>query len=106
MPKCKVCGGNQKTHGMFFDESYNEHYYRKDTIDSFREDCDALIVIGTALETSFAKVICVEHLRKEKLLIEVNPDPCINVGNTYTLIGYSEDALPRLFNAFYKARGA
>lgn len=90
---------------MFFDESYNEHYYRKETIDAFREDCDALIVIGTALETTFAKTICVEHLKEEKLLIEINPNPCINVGHTYTLIGYSEEALPRMFNAFYKAKG-
>jgi NAD-dependent SIR2 family protein deacetylase len=106
VPKCSECGKDMEPHSMFFDESYNEHYYRKETIDQFRAECDAVIVVGTALETNFARTICVEHLENEKLLIEVNPNPVIHVGNTYQLIGYSDEALPRMFNAFYKARGA
>ena len=44
-----------KPHCMFFDEVYNEPYYRKDTVMSFVEQSDCLVVIGTALETNLAK---------------------------------------------------
>ena len=49
IPKCGECGKNMKPHSMFFDECYSEHYYRKETVDPFFEDMDALIVVGTAL---------------------------------------------------------
>ena len=32
VPKCKDCGANMKPHSMFFDESYSERYYRRDTV--------------------------------------------------------------------------
>lgn len=72
-----------KPHSMFFDESYSEHYYRKETVDAFREHMDCLIVVGTALQTSFALRICAEHVDKELPLIEVNMEPAVTVGNTY-----------------------
>ena len=59
VPKCEVCGGNMKTHGMFFDESYSEHYYRYESVTEFYNDADAIICIGTALETTLAKKIVV-----------------------------------------------
>ena len=46
-----------KPHCMFFDEQYSEHFYRRDTVDSFLNVADCLIVVGTALATSFAKRI-------------------------------------------------
>jgi len=49
VPLCKECGKRMKPHSMFFDECYSEHYYRKETVDDFREDADLLIVVGTAL---------------------------------------------------------
>ena len=55
VPKCTQCGQPMKPHCMFFDESYSEHFYRKDTVDSFLEQSDCLIVVGTALATNFAK---------------------------------------------------
>ena len=60
VPKCEACGGNMKPHGMFFDEMYSEHYYRYDTITNYCDDADALIVIGTTLETSFARNIVIK----------------------------------------------
>jgi NAD-dependent SIR2 family protein deacetylase len=83
VPKCKECGKNMKPHSMFFDESYSEHYYRKHTVNNFYETCDLLIVIGTALATTFANNIVCITLEKETPVIEVNLEPCINVGHTF-----------------------
>lgn len=42
---------------MFFDEAYTEAINRCDTIRTFLKDVDALLIIGTALETSLANEI-------------------------------------------------
>ncbi len=83
VPLCKECGKRMKPHSMFFDEGYSEHYYRKETVDAFKEHMDCLIVVGTALQTTFALRICAEHVDKELPLIEVNMEPAVTVGNTY-----------------------
>jgi len=105
VPKCKECGKDMKPHSMFFDESYSEHYYRKETIEEFYKDCDALIVVGTALETTFALKIVTETLAREVPVIEVNMEPCIEVGHTYQIPGKAEESLPALFKDYYAAIG-
>jgi hypothetical protein len=105
VPKCKECGKDMKPHGMFFDESYNEHYYRSESIAEFYEDCDAMIVVGTTLLTSMAKKMVVMTLEREVPVIEINYEPCLQVGHTYQVIGKSDDTLPAMFSAYYKALG-
>ena len=57
VPKCQECGESMKPHCMFFDEAYSERFYRSDTVKEYIKDADCLLIIGTALETSFAKRI-------------------------------------------------
>lgn len=75
-----------KPHCMFFDESYSEHYYRKDSVDRFQEQSDCLIVVGTALATNFAKRIVAQHLEKELPVIEINLESVINRGNNIQVL--------------------
>ena len=49
VPRCGECSCPMKPHCMFFDESYNECYYRDITTRMMEKDMDAFIVIGTAL---------------------------------------------------------
>ena len=71
-----------KPHSMFFDESYSEHYYRKDTVQRFVDsECDVMIVVGTALATNMAKRIVSNMLNEEKPVIEVNMESAIERGN-------------------------
>ena len=93
-----------KPHCMFFDETYSEHFYRKDTVDSFLEQSDCLIVVGTALATGFAKKIVVQHLDKEIPVIEVNLETSIDRGNNLQVLEKSEIALPALFNEYYRLK--
>lgn len=99
IPKCQECGKNMKPHSMFFDEAYSEHYYRKETCDKYMEEADALIVIGTALQTTYALRMVVDMLAKEAPVLEMNMEPCIEVGHVYHVIGKSEETLPKLFGA-------
>lgn len=104
VPKCETCGKNMKGHGMFFDESYSEHYYRINSIMECVEKCDALIVVGTTLATGGAVKIVNQMNAKEGLIIEVNVEPCIFDGAAMQVIGKSEDTLPAMFNELYKLR--
>ena len=71
-----------KPHSMFFDEKYSEHYYRMSTVENFVADADCLVVVVTSLATNLALKIVNKFLDKEKLVIEVNLESCIPVGNT------------------------
>ena len=75
-----------KPHAMFFDESYSEHYYRDQTTNNFAEDADALIVVGTALQTSGANRLVNRLLHKMDIpVIEINNNPCIEKGYSLTV---------------------
>lgn len=83
VPLCTHCGAPMKPHSMFFDESYSEHYYRKETVDKYLEDVDCCIVIGTTLQTNFAKRIVHSCLEKEEgaPVIEINLESVLDDGN-------------------------
>jgi NAD-dependent SIR2 family protein deacetylase len=70
-----------KPHCMFFDESYSEHYYRRETVMDFVEKSDCLLVIGTALMTALANKIVDNFLDKQLPVIEINVESAINRGN-------------------------
>ena len=102
VPKCIECDAPMKFHCMCFDENYSEHYYRKETVMNFINECDCLIVVGTALATSLAKEIVTAVLEKELPVIEVNLETSIGVGNNIQVLSKSEIALPALFEEYYR----
>ncbi len=93
-----------KPHAMFFDETYNEHYYRHETtkfIENNETDC--LIVIGTALATSGARTFVFNTLNKNEIpVIEFNLEPQCEVGYALQVTEKCETALNSFFNEFYK----
>ena len=91
---CKECGKVMKPHCMFFDECYSEKYYRRDTVNSYLDEADCLIVVGTALQTGFAIKIVNEMIKKDAPIIEVNLESAIDNGLVLRVIAKSEVALP------------
>ena len=57
IPKCAECGAPMKPHCMFFDEHYVQHYYGNLTVDAFLKKADCALVVGTALESGYARKI-------------------------------------------------
>ena len=108
VPKCPECQFPMKPHAMFFDESYNEHYYRHETTKMIENnETDCLIVIGTALATSGARTFVFNTLRKNDIpVIEFNLDPQCDVGYSLQVTEKCETALNNFFNEFYKLSGA
>ncbi len=79
-----------------FDENYNETYYRAETAKTLGKTMDCLIVIGTSLETSFASNFVTQAAKNGVLIVEINPEPCIQEGNCKQLIARSQDIVPDL----------
>ncbi len=104
VPECPKCKGVARPHTLFFDEGYDQEYYRKDTILNEIRTGDCLIVIGTALETNLAAKIVGLSIMNKKLVIEINPQPCIKNGNVRHLIGCVENILPELCEALQTQR--
>lgn len=104
VPKCRDCGAPMKPHCMFFDECYNEHYYRDKTTRAILDDkMDALIVVGTALATSGAKRMVIQALGQHNVpVIEINLEPVIDEGYTLKIPMKSEQALEQMFNELYR----
>lgn len=96
VPLCANCGSVMKQHCMMFDETYSEKWYRSETVSNFINDkIDGLIVVGTALQTSLANTIVMKTLAKQDIpVIEVNTNPCIINGYTFTVNESSLTALP------------
>lgn len=53
-PICSKCQNRMRPHIVFFDEGYDNGYLKKDRVTELIEEADALVVIGTMLETGFA----------------------------------------------------
>ncbi|CAD8059739.1 unnamed protein product [Paramecium sonneborni] len=97
IPKCPICGAKARPHLLLLDEEILDENCRITEIQDQYSKCDTIIVIGTALQTHFAKTIVCEFIKKKATIIEINPEPLIEVGNTFWLKGKSEDILPELF---------
>jgi len=66
-------------------------------------EMDALIVVGTALQTALARAIVNSTLQKMEVpIIEVNLEPCITQGYGLLVTEGSETALPALYEEFHK----
>jgi NAD-dependent SIR2 family protein deacetylase len=66
-------------------------------VNNFVENCDGLIVVGTALATGLAMRTVNECLHRGVPIVEVNIESSINKGNNIQLLGKSEETLPQLF---------
>lgn len=86
-----------RPHTLLFDEAYDDTYYRSESVKQFNSECDCLIVVGTALETNLASQLVGKAINNKALVVEINPNPCIQADGVYQLKGRSEEFLPNLF---------
>ncbi|CAJ1328801.1 unnamed protein product [Effrenium voratum] len=51
LPLCPKCGVRQRPKILWFDESYNEAFFKWRTVSNRMKDCDVLLIVGTQLTT-------------------------------------------------------
>ncbi|CAD8144857.1 unnamed protein product [Paramecium octaurelia] len=98
IPKCPICGSKGRPHLLLLDDEILDENCRITEIQELSKKYDTIIVIGSTLQTHFAKTMVCEFIKKKATIIEINPEPVIEVGNTFWLIGKSEEILPELLD--------
>ncbi len=72
---CWNCGSWLRPHVLWFDEYYDEDYYRADSAVRAASEADLLLVVGTSGATSLPMQMGALCLRNGVAILDVNPEP-------------------------------
>lgn len=102
---CPKCGRLCRPHVLWFDESYDEEFYKLYSVLSISQKTDVLITVGTTGTTNLPNQIFEQALLNNALVVDVNPNEN-DFGNQlksydkgYTLRENSGIVLPLLYQA-------
>ncbi|MFC1813318.1 NAD-dependent deacetylase [Thermodesulfobacteriota bacterium] len=99
---CPECGDRARPHVLWFDEAYNEHYYRFNSALKAAAETELLIVVGTSGATNLSNQIAwLVHGRNGSIVdinIEENPfsQLALKSRKGYFIKEPSSTALPRI----------
>ncbi|MEL6558999.1 MAG: NAD-dependent deacetylase [Bacteroidota bacterium] len=69
---CPQCGEDLRPHVLWFDEYYNEKFFRKETVLRISKQTGILFVLGTSGETTLPQIIAKNVLARNGMVVEVN----------------------------------
>ena len=72
--RCPKCNEDLRPHVLWFDEMYNEEYYKKDSVLKISQETELLFVIGTSGATNLPRLIVENTLNNNGTVVEVNID--------------------------------
>ncbi len=70
--QCPECGGPTRPHVLWFDEFYDEHYYRFNSSLKVANETELLIVVGTSGTTNLPAQIAWEVKQYGGIIVDVN----------------------------------
>jgi NAD-dependent deacetylase len=72
---CKKCGDWLRPHVLWFDEYYNEEWYRYESSIAAASESALLVVIGTSGATNLPIQVGMQVAERGACLVDVNPEP-------------------------------
>ena len=99
---CTLCGGWLRPHVLWFDEYYDEEYFRFDSSMARANETDVLIIVGTSGATTLPNQVALTVSSRGKTIIDINveenPFSGLALGSPDGLFiqASSSDTLPRL----------
>ena len=102
--RCERCGSHLRPHVLWFDESYNETYYRFNSAVNAAMETDVLITVGTSGATNLPLQVGRLAAAGGAYLVDINPAPnpfsemAVQTGGAF-LEGDATDILPELATA-------
>jgi NAD-dependent deacetylase len=69
---CPDCGSWTRPHVLWFDEMYNEHYYRYHSALKVAGETDLLLVVGTSGATNLPNQVVWEVKHRDGIIIDIN----------------------------------
>jgi NAD-dependent deacetylase len=106
--KCPKCGNYLRPHVLWFDERYNEKYYKLDSSMRVAKETGLLLIVGTSGATTLPQRIVESVLSRQGIIIDINPNEnyfselALKKKNGYRIKGNSSDVLPE-FVQFFKS---
>lgn len=106
--KCKKCGHFLRPHVLWFDERYNEKYFKLDSSMRTAKETGLLLIVGTSGATNLPQRIVESVLSRQGIIIDINlkenyfSEVADKKKNGYTLTGKSSDILPEFVELFKK----
>lgn len=70
--KCPKCNEDLRPHVLWFDEYYNEKFFKKDSVLRISKETGILFVLGTSGETTLPQIIAKNVLAKSGTVVEIN----------------------------------
>lgn len=104
--RCTKCDNYLRPHVLWFDERYNEKYFRLDSSLRTAKETGLLLIIGTSGATSLPQRIVESVLSRQGIIIDINPNEnyfseiAKKKKNGYSLNGKSSDILPEFVELF------
>lgn len=98
---CPRCDGLTRPHVLWFDEFYDEAFYRFNSSLAVAEETDLLIIIGTSGATNLPVQVALQVYHSGGTIINIDPNENLfgefaSEGDGYFLQGASGEVLPRL----------
>lgn len=101
---CPACGSKARPHVLWFDETYNEHFFRFESSINIAQTTDLLLVIGTSGATTLPNHVVQLVARQGGLIFDINIEENLfgeiaQQNRGLALQGQSGDILPQLVSA-------
>ncbi len=105
--QCPACGSITRPNILWFDETYNERYYKRESCLKIAKRTCILISVGTSFTTNLPKQIAAMVLRYGGIIIDINAEKSFITSlfpekNIFFLKKGSSDILPLLSQLFQK----
>ncbi len=102
---CPRCGGWLRPHVLWFDEYYDEHWYKMQSSLRAAEAADLLLVVGTSGATNLPSQIGDIAWRRDIVFVDVNPEEnpfaarARSMANGVAVRGRAAERLPEIVRA-------
>jgi NAD-dependent deacetylase len=104
--KCPRCHAFTRPHVLWFDEYYNEKYYRRDSALRAAKETGLMLIVGTSGATTLPQLVVQNTIAGNGIVIDINKGDHYfssmveGSANGFTLRGSSSDILPEFVACF------
>ena len=70
--RCPKCGEDLRPHVLWFDEYYNEKYFKRDSVLRISKETGILFILGTSGATNLPRTVTENVLARNGMVVEVN----------------------------------
>jgi NAD-dependent deacetylase len=104
--KCPKCKAFTRPHVLWFDEFYDEKYYRRDSAMQTAKETGLLLIVGTSGATTLPQLVAEHTMAGNGIVIDINTKAnyfstlAEGSSNGFALRGSSSDILPEFVACF------